>query len=55
MLYYLRPIPDLFQALRGAEVVPVPRPVRTGVVVAVLAVVVLGVFPGIGWMLARGG
>jgi NADH-quinone oxidoreductase subunit N len=53
VLYYLRPIPDLFAALRTPETEP--RPVAIpGVVVAVASVVVLGVFPGVAWFLARG-
>jgi NADH-quinone oxidoreductase subunit N len=54
VLYYLRPLPDLFAAVRGEEVTP--RPVLVpGVIVAVVAVVALGVFPGVIWTLARGG
>jgi NADH-quinone oxidoreductase subunit N len=53
VLYYLRPIPDLFAALRTPETEP--RPVAIpGVVVAVASVVVLGVFPGVAWFLASG-
>jgi NADH-quinone oxidoreductase subunit N len=51
VLYYLRPLPDLFAAVRAAEVTP--RPVLVpGVIVAVLAVVGLGLFPGVIWALA---
>jgi NADH-quinone oxidoreductase subunit N len=54
VLYYLRPLPDLFAAIRGDEGLQ-PRPVLVpGVVVAVLAVVILGLFPGVIWTLARG-
>jgi NADH-quinone oxidoreductase subunit N len=53
VLYYLRPLPDLFAALRGEEVAPRATPVP-GVVLATLAVVVLGLFPGVAWFLARG-
>jgi NADH-quinone oxidoreductase subunit N len=54
VLYYLRPLPDLFAAVRGEEVPG--RPVLApGVLVAALAVVGLGLFPGIAWTLARGG
>ncbi len=54
VLYYLRPVPDLFAAMRGAE--PVGRPVAaTGVLVAALAVVVMGLAPGVAWYLVRGG
>jgi len=54
VLYYLRPLPDLFAAVRGdgAPARPVLVP---GVLVAALAVVGLGLFPGIAWTLARGG
>jgi NADH-quinone oxidoreductase subunit N len=53
VLYYLRPLPDLFAAIRGEGVVP--RPVAIpGVVVAGLAVIILGLFPGAAWFLARG-
>jgi NADH-quinone oxidoreductase subunit N len=51
VLYYLRPLPDLFAAVRDADVTP--RPVLVpGVIVAVLAVVGLGLFPGVLWALA---
>ena len=51
VLYYLRPLPDLFAAVREADVTP--RPVLVpGVIVAVLAVVGLGLFPGVLWALA---
>jgi NADH-quinone oxidoreductase subunit N len=51
VLYYLRPLPDLFAAVRDAQVTP--RPVLVpGVIVAVLAVVGLGLFPGVIWALA---
>jgi NADH-quinone oxidoreductase subunit N len=54
VLYYLRPLPDLFAAVRGDDVMP--RPVLVpGVIVAGLAVVGLGLFPGVVWTLARGG
>jgi NADH-quinone oxidoreductase subunit N len=53
VLYYLRPLPDLFAAIRGDEVGP--RPVQVpGILLATLAVVVLGLFPGVAWFLARG-
>jgi NADH:ubiquinone oxidoreductase subunit 2 (subunit N) len=52
VLYYLRPLPDLFAALRGegaiASGVVVP-----GMVVATVAVVGFGVFPGVIWTLAH--
>jgi len=51
VLYYLRPLPDLFAAVRGTQVTQ--RPVLVpGVMVAVLAVVGLGLFPGVIWALA---
>jgi NADH-quinone oxidoreductase subunit N len=52
VLYYLRPVPDLFAAVRaGART---SRGVLApGVIVAGLVVVALGLFPGIVWMLAR--
>jgi NADH-quinone oxidoreductase subunit N len=56
VLYYLRPLPDLFVALRsGAGPAPgrgVPAP---GIALAAAVVVVLGLFPGIAWSLAQGG
>jgi NADH-quinone oxidoreductase subunit N len=54
VLYYLRPLPDLFAALRGEEATS-PTVVVPGVVVATVAVVGLGVFPGIIWTLAHAG
>jgi NADH-quinone oxidoreductase subunit N len=54
VLYYLRPIPEVFSAWRGRvkSAVPVPVP---GIVLAAALVVVLGLFPGVAWTLARGG
>jgi NADH-quinone oxidoreductase subunit N len=53
VLYYLRPLPDLFAALRGPEATP--RPVLIpGVLVATVAVVVLSLAPGIAWYLVGG-
>jgi len=53
VLYYLRPLPDLFAALRGDYATR--RPVLVpGVLVAALLVLGLGLFPGVVWMLARG-
>jgi NADH:ubiquinone oxidoreductase subunit 2 (subunit N) len=52
VLYYLRPLPDLFAAVRGREVTP--RPVLVpGVVAAALAVVLMGLVPGVVWTLAQ--
>ena len=52
VLYYLRPLPDVFAALRGEAVRS--RPVLVpGVVVAGLLVMGLGLFPGVIWMLTR--
>jgi NADH-quinone oxidoreductase subunit N len=53
VLYYLRPLPDLFAAMRAEEAEPQPIAVPA-VVLATLAVVVLGLFPGVAWFLARG-
>ena len=53
VLYYLRPLPDLFAAVRGDEAAPRPA-WAPGVLVAALAVVALGLFPGLAWMLATG-
>jgi NADH-quinone oxidoreductase subunit N len=55
VLYYLRPIPDLFAALRGtSEVASVSRPVLIpGVVVAILGVLVLSLAPGVAWYLVQ--
>ncbi len=52
VLYYLRPIPDLFAVLRErlpgvGRVAPLP-----GVVLAGALVIVLGLFPGVAWTLA---
>ncbi len=53
VLYYLRPLPDLFAALRADT--GAPRPVfAPGVLLAALAVIVLGLFPSVAWFLARG-
>jgi NADH-quinone oxidoreductase subunit N len=53
VLYYLRPLPDLFAALRGENVVS--RPVLVpGIVVAVVAVAALSIFPGVAWHLVGG-
>jgi NADH-quinone oxidoreductase subunit N len=53
VLYYLRPLPELFAVIRsdGPEARPVLVP---GMLVATLAVVVLGLFPGVAWYLAGG-
>jgi NADH-quinone oxidoreductase subunit N len=53
VLYYLRPLPDLFAALRGDRVIRSRAIVVPGVVVAAVAVVGLGVFPGVVWTLAH--
>ena len=54
VLYYLRPLPDLFAALRPEGSVSGRPLVAPGVLVATLAVLVLSVFPGLAWYLARG-
>jgi NADH-quinone oxidoreductase subunit N len=52
VLYYLWPLPDLFAAVRGQDVTP--RPVLVpGVVLAMLAVVFIGLLPGVVWSLAQ--
>jgi NADH-quinone oxidoreductase subunit N len=53
VLYYLRPLPDLFAALRGEGARPAGGVVVPGVVVATVAVVGFGVFPGVIWTLAH--
>jgi len=52
VLYYLRPIPDLFAILR--ERIPgVARPAPVpGVLLAGALVILLGLFPGVAWTLA---
>jgi NADH-quinone oxidoreductase subunit N len=53
VLYYLRPLPDIFAALRGEGAVT--RPVLVpGVVVALAVVVVLSIVPGVAWYLVGG-
>jgi NADH-quinone oxidoreductase subunit N len=54
VLYYLRPLPDLFAALRGEREEGTARAIAVpGVIVATVAVVALGVFPGVIWTLAH--
>jgi NADH-quinone oxidoreductase subunit N len=62
VLYYLRPLPDLFASMRGEALPaaaprieePTPRPVAVpGVLLATAAVVVLGLVPSLAWNLAR--
>ena len=53
VLYYLRPLPDLFAALRSEAVLTRPA-LAPGLVIATLAVAVMGIFPGVAWFLARG-
>ncbi|MGI9146353.1 MAG: proton-conducting transporter membrane subunit [Chloroflexota bacterium] len=52
VLYYLRPLPDLFAALRGERLIS-RAVVVPGVVVATVVVVGFGVFPGLIWTLAH--
>jgi NADH-quinone oxidoreductase subunit N len=52
VLYYLRPLPDLFAAMRSEAGTPQPVLVP-GVLVAGLTVVGLGLFPGLIWTLIR--
>ncbi|MDQ3808859.1 MAG: hypothetical protein M3336_01060 [Chloroflexota bacterium] len=50
VLYYLRPLPDLFGAMRrGGAAAPAP-----GVALAAALLVVLGLAPGLAWGLAQG-
>ena len=51
VLYYLRPVPDLFAALRTAAPVrgPAGAPAVPAIFVATALVVVFGVFPGLVW------
>jgi NADH-quinone oxidoreductase subunit N len=51
VLYYLRPLPDLFGALRVDGISVLPRPAAApALVLSALAVVVLGVAPGLIWL-----
>ena len=52
VLYYLRPIPEVFAALRARTVERLPVPVP-GIALAAALVIVLGLFPGLAWTLAR--
>jgi NADH:ubiquinone oxidoreductase subunit 2 (subunit N) len=54
VLYYLRPLPGLFAAMRDRAAAPAQSPVAPGVVLAGIVVVVLGLFPGLVWALAGG-
>jgi NADH-quinone oxidoreductase subunit N len=54
VLYYLRPLPGLFAAMRRPAAAPAQSPVAPGVVLAGIVVVVLGLFPGLVWALAGG-
>jgi NADH-quinone oxidoreductase subunit N len=52
VLYYLWPLPDLFAAVRGQDVTR--RPVLVpGVVLAMVAVIFIGIVPGVVWSLAQ--
>lgn len=53
VLYYLRPIPDLFAATRAAVPEGLTRPSLPAIVLAGAAVVALGLFPNLAWSLAR--
>ena len=54
VLYYLRPLPDLFAAMRQALPAGFTRPASgPAIVVATVAVVALGLFPGLAWALAH--
>jgi hypothetical protein len=52
VLYYLRPLPDLWAAARvaGLRLGPSPAP---AVVVAGIAVVILAIVPGVAYAVAR--
>jgi NADH-quinone oxidoreductase subunit N len=52
VLYYLRPVPDLFAAIRSEETTQKPA-VAPSVVLAALAVIALGLIPGAVWSLAQ--
>jgi NADH-quinone oxidoreductase subunit N len=54
VLYYLRPLPELFTAMRGTADAPPRLEVAPGVLLAAAAVVVLGLFPGLVWSLSAG-
>ncbi len=55
VLYYLRPLPDLFAAMRAAVPAGLPRPTSApAIVLAAAAVVGLGLVPGLAWALASG-
>ena len=52
VLYYLRPLPDLFAAVRADGVVS--RPILApGLIVATMGVLLLSFAPGVAWYLAR--
>jgi NADH-quinone oxidoreductase subunit N len=52
VLYYLRPLPDLFAAIRSEQTIQKPA-VAPSVVLAALAVIALGLIPGAVWSLAQ--
>jgi NADH:ubiquinone oxidoreductase subunit 2 (subunit N) len=55
VLYYLRPLPDLFAAMRATAPAGPARPVPApAIALATVLVVALGLFPGVAWTLARG-
>jgi NADH-quinone oxidoreductase subunit N len=52
VLYYLRPLPDLFAVIKD-RIPAIERPVPVpGVLLAGMLVIVLGLFPGVAWGLA---
>lgn len=57
VLYYLRPIPDVFAAMRRDDQAAAPRRVAAlpGLAIATLAVVAVAIVPGIVWRLALTG
>jgi NADH-quinone oxidoreductase subunit N len=55
VLYYLRPLPDLFAEMKAAAPAGLARPVAVpAVLLATILVAVLGLFPNLVWTLARG-
>jgi NADH-quinone oxidoreductase subunit N len=55
VLYYLRPLPDLFADIKAAAPAGLARPVAVpAVLLATIMVAALGLFPNLAWTLARG-
>lgn len=53
VLYYLRPVPDLLSAARSAGAARLPGSPSPAVILAGVAVIVLGLAPGLAYALAR--